>query len=97
MRLLAAAVALLLSGCQLGGTRAAVAAQCNSICYQRCVGEDGDTGVRWTAAPDAAGAFDELGESVVNHLADKLRTCDARRDACVQCINRLDKRGVIVR
>ena len=65
------------------------------MCFQACVGEEGDTGVRVTEAGDSPRAWDEIGGQVTNVLATKLRTCDARRDACAQCLQRLDKSGVI--
>lgn len=74
----------------------AVPAQCNAMCFQPCVGEGEDTGVRVTASGDTAQAWDEIGGEVTTQLATKLRTCDARRAACVQCLLRLDATGAIV-
>jgi hypothetical protein len=75
----------------------AVDAQCNAICYAPCVDADGDTGVRWEADPDASSAWDVLGEDVTDQLTTKLRTCETRRSACVQCLERLEAEGVIRR
>lgn len=50
---------------------------------------------RVTADPAAADAWDNIGGDVVGQLADKLRTCDARRKACEQCLRRLDAKNVI--
>lgn len=93
---LACALVLLLTGatCQ---RRAAVPvpAQCNAICFSPCVDASGDTGIRWEADPNDPAAFDALGGDVTPALSDKLRTCDKRREACVQCLRRLDDRRVI--
>lgn len=72
-----------------------VFAQCADLCYQPCVAADGDTGVRWEGAPTDPAAWDVLGEQVTEQLAAKLRSCDVRRRACVQCLERLDAQGVI--
>ena len=48
------------------------------------------------AAADPA-AWDALGEDVIDRLTTKLRTCDTRRQACVQCLERLERAEVIVR
>lgn len=84
---------LLLAGCASNATRP-VPAQCNQICFLPCT-TDGDPGVRWEADPESSGAWDQLAGEVVPALTDKLRQCDVRREACVQCLKRLDKAGVI--
>lgn len=97
-RLIAAALVLVLGACQSArppDRAGAVAAQCNPICYAPCVAEDGDTGVRWEGDPAHAEAWDVLGEQVTEQLAAKLRSCDVRRRACVQCLERLQRAGVI--
>ena len=73
-----------------------VPAQCNAMCFAPCVGEDGDTGVRLRADPENAEAWDELGGEVIGALATKLRACEVNRKACDQCLQRLEKRKVIV-
>jgi len=84
---------VMLAGC--AGAPARVPAQCDAMCFQGCVGQDEDTGVRVTADPAASATWDQIGEDVVGKLAGKLRSCDVRRDACVQCLRRLDRRRVI--
>lgn len=71
-----------------------VPAACNAICFSPCT-VDGDTGVRWEADPNDPAALDALGQTVVPALAARLRTCDTRREACAQCLRRLDDANVI--
>lgn len=98
---LAFGIALLTSGC--GETRGAwvkgepALAQCDAKCYSPCVGEDGDTGIRWDGAPTSPEAFNRLTEAVIPDLADKLRSCEVSRKACDQCLQRLEAEGVIRR
>ena len=87
-------VAVLLAACTHVPARP-VPAQCNVLCFDPCTGQDGDTGVRWEAGPSDAEAFDTLGGAVVPALAQRLRQCDVRREACVQCLRRLDEAGAI--
>ena len=90
-------IAALMGGCKHAPIKPPAAfAQCDAICYTPCVDDKGDTGVRWVGDPNQAGTIDALGEAVVPSLTDKLRTCDTRRVACVQCLNRLETEGVIV-
>ena len=72
-----------------------VPALCSPICMTPCTTADGDTGVRWSAAADDPAAFDGLAGDVVPALADRLRVCEVRRQACEQCLRRLDKARVI--
>lgn len=92
--------AVFLAGCHGGsGTTKeppAVLAQCeDAVCRAPCVGEDGDTGIRWDGSPVDPAAFDALLDDVIEPLAGKLRTCETRRKACVQCLDRLKEAGVI--
>lgn len=86
---------LILAGCESVETKTAVSANCSTICYMPCVNEDGSIDLIWAADPALAGAWDELSETVVNPLADKLRVCEARRRSCVLCLNNLRDAGVI--
>lgn len=93
--------AVLLMGCNGGsGTREIappVQAQCEETqCRNPCVGEDGDTGVRWDGTPTDPAAFDALVDDVVEPLADLLRQCEVRRKACQQCLDRLREADVIL-
>lgn len=78
-------------------TPAPVLAQCDAICYAPCLAPNGDTGVRWEGDPAMATTLDAIGEEVVPTLASKLRVCEASRKACVQCLDRLEKNGVILK
>ena len=73
-----------------------VVADCDSKCYEPCVDEQGDTGIRWSV-PDYTDpkAWDELGNWVVPSLEDKLRACEVNRKACTKCLDSLQKHGVI--
>ncbi|MFE3969031.1 hypothetical protein [Stenotrophomonas sp. YIM B13575] len=90
---LAIAALMVLAGCTQHLQR--VPAQCDAMCFRPCVDAGEDTGVRVTADPAAADAWDNIGGDVVGQLADKLRTCDVRRKACEQCLRRLDAKNVI--
>ncbi len=89
---------LLLSGCNLKQyiKREPIPSQCNAICYTPCVGEDGDIGIQWLGDYTDPSMFDKLNKDVLFPLAQKLRVCDTRRDACVKCLNRLEEQKVIV-
>lgn len=89
----------LIAGCpgQKPASVRPVPAQCEASCFVPCVDAAGDTGVRWEADPADPAAWDALGEDVTDRLATKLRTCDTRRQACVQCLERLEHAEVIVR
>lgn len=89
------ALLVVLAGCASGPPAGAIPALCDARCFAPCVGERGDTGVRWASAADDPAAFDALGESVIPALAEKLRDCELRRRACDQCLRRLRQRGVI--
>lgn len=82
----------LLAAC--GRNTRPVPAQCNAVCFAPCAA-DGDTGVRWEADPNNPAAWDALGGEVVPALADKLRVCEVRRQACEQCLQRLEAAKVI--
>jgi hypothetical protein len=92
-------LAVLVAGCApTRGTfvrPAPIAAGCHPACYQPCIGEDGDTGIRWDGSPTDPAAFDRLTEEVLPALVEKLRTCEQRRKSCDVCLTRLDDAGVI--
>lgn len=76
-----------------------VPASCNVVVFAPCTTANGstdDTGVRWTADPSSADAWDALIEQAVSPLARKLLTCEVRRQAAVDCLQRLERAGVIV-
>lgn len=91
-------VSAALTGCGLFPQRykpQAVPAQCDSMCYAPCVGKDGDTGVRVTGDPNDASTWDEIGELLASAFREKLESCDAHREACVKCLQRQQKAGVL--
>ncbi|MGO1000747.1 hypothetical protein [Lysobacter sp. CA196] len=90
-----AALAIVLAGCAAAPRAGAFPALCDTRCLAPCIGPQGDTGVRWESAPDDPAGFDALGETVIPVLAEKLRRCELHRQACEQCLRRLDKQSVI--
>lgn len=70
-------------------------AQCNAICYQPCTKENGDTETFWDGVPNDPIAWDKLAGETLPLLANKLRVCEQSRKACAQCLDRLEKEGVI--
>lgn len=95
---LALLVAVIVTGCALIPQRykaKAVPAQCDSMCYAPCVAKDGDTGVRVTGDPNNASTWDEIGELLASTFREKLEACDAHREACVKCLQRQQKAGVL--
>jgi hypothetical protein len=70
--------------------------ECDLAGFVACTTEEGDTGVRWEGDPNQAGTIDALGEAVIPALSEKLRTCETRRKALAQCIQRLEDQKVIV-
>lgn len=70
-------------------------AHCDAMCFQTCTGKDGDTGVRWDVKADDPAAWDTLGDDVTSQLASQVRTCEVRRQACAQCLQRLQDAKVI--
>ena len=98
MRLLfALATTLLLCGwgsCVRRGEAPPVDA--NIECYEAHVPSTTDTGVRWECAdPENPACWDDLGSRVVPDLAARALGGERSRQACVDFINNLKKRGVI--
>lgn len=95
-RTLAAAVmlAMALGGCAAREIRPEpVAAGCNAYCYTPCTTSD----IRWTADPSSAGAWDALGDEVVQPLSQRTLECSrTHRRACHLCLWRLQEAGVLV-
>ncbi len=89
-------MALLLTGCGLFPRRGeAPPADAPAMCYLACTPTLTDTGVRWEADPEDPDAWDQLGDQVVKALTGISLTCEARRQACVDFIQSLKRRGVI--
>lgn len=96
---LALIVLSLLSGCgkrEVYVPSPPVEAKCAAICYEPCVGDKGDTGIRWDGTPTSPAAFDDMDDRVIPGLAEKLRQCDTRRKACVKCMDALEAEKVII-
>lgn len=98
----AAIIALAMFGCvALTGCKStpfrlgAVDAHTDARCFQACVSDNGDTGVRWDGDPNKPDMIDVLADSVVIQLATKLRQCETSRKACVQSLERLEASKVI--
>lgn len=91
---LAMLLVLVLSGASCQRRPVAPVGDAAAICYAACTPSLLDTGVRWEAEPEDPAAFDELGETVVPLLGGKLLACEARRQACVDFLQALKRRGV---
>ena len=89
-------VIALLSGCAKDQfvKRDPIPAQCNAICYVKCV-EGSDTGIRWAADYTDPKAWDSLAGETLGQLTEKLLVCEKRRQACTDCLDRLEKEKVI--
>lgn len=87
-----------IAGCTTVGKlipRPPVLAQCNVLCATPCVEPNGDTGIRWDGSPVDPKAWDALADQTAPALADRLRVCETHRQACTQCLDRLEQQGVI--
>jgi len=95
LRALSAAVlALALTGASCQRRPQAPVADADPQCYAPCFPSATDTGVRWHADPEAPQAWDELGGTVLPDLAGKALQCERRRQACVDFLESLKKRGI---
>lgn len=73
-------------------------ADAEAQCYVACTPSLTDTGVRWEAAPEDPAAWDALGadeDGVTRQLAEKLLTCERRRQSCAGFLGDLKERDVI--
>lgn len=60
--------------------------QMPSECDQQCdIG-----GIAWTSDPDDPRAWDELVQSVIAPLIERVEICEARRSACVATLRRAE-------
>ena len=93
-------ICMMLAACQTKGvpvTPPPFPAQCDAKCFVPCVKENGDTGIRIQGDPNVASTFDEIGTTAGTVFAATLRQCEVNRKACVQCLDRLERAGVIAR
>lgn len=91
-------VVIALTGCGLIPQRyksEPVPAQCDAMCYVPCISKDGDTGIRVEGDPYSAHTWDEIGSLLAGTVREKIEQCDARRESCVKCLQRLKKEKVI--
>lgn len=79
-------------------------AQCDATCFTPCTAADirlhlpprpGAATAHGHPLADTDAAFDELHEQVVLPLRARIDTCDEYRQACAQCLIRLDRARVI--
>lgn len=93
-----AAVALALAGCSAAPTvpvrvtAEPVPAQCAMQCTTGCLPADPP---QWTGDPADPATWDRLQADVIDPLQVTAETCDAARHACVQCLRRLERVGLI--
>lgn len=102
--LLVAVVMLLLTGwgpCTRVVRPDPIQAQCAAMCYVVDTGApDGSScasRARWEGDPKDAMAIDSLIYGTVPALRKETWTCGVRLKACQQCIDRLEKAGVIAK
>lgn len=68
-----------------------IPANCEPIGYEVCKSR-----AKWEGDPDDPRAWDNLGGDTVGASREETRTCETRRKALEQCLNRLEKAGIIV-
>lgn len=100
IRAIAIAAALLLAACATPGpvaerfTAAPVPAQCDAACTTPCT-PPADGWPQWQGDPDAPETWDRWPTDVGRPLRELAETCDSARAACVQCLRRLERAGLI--
>jgi hypothetical protein len=70
--------------------RGPIPAQCDPIGYDVCKSQ-----AKWTGDPNDPRTWDTLPQTL-RQSREETRTCEVRRKALYQCLERLQKRGVIV-
>ncbi len=97
----ALAVSLLLTGCATGPelpperfTAAPVPAQCDAACTTPCTPPSSGW-PQWQGDPEAPETWDRWPTDVGVPLRELSETCDTARAACVQCLHRLERAGLI--
>lgn len=93
---LAAVLALALTACGQHAIKPAttepVPAQCDAKCYTPC----DVTAPAWSPVDaNDPKAWDLIGTQVVAPLRDQRDRCELHRQACTQCLERLERAGVI--
>lgn len=68
-----------------------IAAQCNPIGFEQCKSR-----ARWEGDPEDPRAWDNLGGDTLKQSREETRTCELRRRALDECLQRLAKEKVIV-
>ena len=81
---------LSLTGCKWVVKPDPIPAQCEPMGFEVCKSQ-----ARWNADPADPNAWDALVETLEDSRAET-RQCEVRRKALVQCLQRLEKAGVIV-
>ncbi len=69
----------------------AVNSQCDAECTTSCLPKDWP---QWTGDPLEPSTWDALPEQVIEPLRTLVETCDKHREACVQCLSRIDQVGL---
>lgn len=89
--LLALLLVLVLSGatCQRRANLP-IPAGCNAMCFVECKSQ-----AKWEGDPESAEAWDSLAADTVAASRAETRTCEVRRKACAQCLQRLEGAGVL--
>lgn len=94
--LFALLLVLALTGATCQRRDTAPVADAPAECYRAHFPSATDTGVRWECAdPESPACWDDLGESVLPELARRGLGTEASRQACVDFIRALQRRGVV--
>lgn len=84
------AMLLSLAGCKWVVKPDPIPAQCEPIGFEACKSQ-----ATWNADPADPNAWDALVDTLEDSRAET-RQCEVRRKALAQCLQRLEKEGVIV-
>jgi hypothetical protein len=69
-----------------------VDAQCSALCTTSCVPA---VWPKWEGDPLDPSTWDRLPDQVVAPLRERVEQCDKHREACVDCLHRLERVGII--
>ena len=69
---------------------APIEAACDQMCFVDC-----RSTAQWGGDPSDPKAWDALAGETVPALREETRQCNVKRKACVECLRRLDRHGVI--
>ena len=65
---------------------------CDAACLESCLPK---VWPKWQGDPEQPATWDRIGDDVIQPLREIVETCNARRNACVACIKRIEGAGLI--